>query len=165
MKVIERGLHETLVTEALAKRIAQLDDTLHAQNRPIRKEEAGDRLALHLSRCLMRAIDCIPESDRLSKGVDLTQRVIDEIDNLGTSKERSGEYISGEPRILHAVTRTLPSGKTETIGEPLTPLLDTTLLTNAPGEPRVGKELEAEIDSADRIDVVMAFVRFSGIRP
>jgi superfamily II DNA or RNA helicase len=165
MKNIERGLHETLVTEALAERIARLDESLQAQNRPIRKEEAGDRLALHLSRCLMQAINSIPESDRLAKGVDLAQRVIDEIDKLGNSKERSDEYIAGEPRILHAVNRILPSGKTETIGEPLTPLLDTTLLTNAPGEPRVGKELEAEIDSADSIDVVMAFVRFSGIRP
>ena len=38
------------------------------------------------------------------------------------------------------------------------PLLDTTLLTNAPGEPRVGRQLLTEIESADTIDVVMAFV-------
>jgi len=49
--------------------------------------------------------------------------------------------------------------------EPLIPLLDTTLLTNAPGEPRVGHQLRTEIQSADRIDVVMAFVRRSGIGP
>src|SRR5262249_2926557 len=48
---------------------------------------------------------------------------------------------------------------------PLIPLLDTTLLTNAPGEPRVGSQLVAEIASADRLDVVMAFIRRSGIRP
>ncbi len=48
---------------------------------------------------------------------------------------------------------------------PLTPLLDTTLLTNSPGEPAVGHELRAEVHSADSIDVVMAFVRLSGINP
>lgn len=42
--------------------------------------------------------------------------------------------------------------------------MDTTLLTNAPDEPRVGRQLVAEIESADRIDVVMAFIRMSGIR-
>jgi hypothetical protein len=47
---------------------------------------------------------------------------------------------------------------------PLIPLLDTTLLTNAPGEPRVGSQVLAEIASADRIDIVMAFIRRSGIR-
>ena len=48
---------------------------------------------------------------------------------------------------------------------PLTPLLDTTVLTNAPGEPAVGHELRSEVQSADSIDVVMAFIRYSGIRP
>ena len=48
---------------------------------------------------------------------------------------------------------------------PLIPLLDTTLLTNAPGEPRVGSQILAEIESADSIDVVMAFVRRSGLLP
>ena len=49
--------------------------------------------------------------------------------------------------------------------EPLIPLLDTTLLTNAPGEPRVGNQLLTELHSADRIDLVMAFIRRSGIAP
>jgi HKD family nuclease len=40
-----------------------------------------------------------------------------------------------------------------------------THLTNAPGEPRVGSQLLTEIHSADRIDVVMAFVRRSGLTP
>ena len=55
-------------------------------------------------------------------------------------------------------------GVRETITRPLTPLLDTTVLTNAPGEPAVGHELRAEIPSADAIDVVMAFIRWSGVR-
>src|SRR6185369_1765633 len=38
-------------------------------------------------------------------------------------------------------------------------------LTNAPGEPGVGSQLRTEVHSADRIDVVMAFIRMSGIRP
>ena len=48
---------------------------------------------------------------------------------------------------------------------PLIPLLDTTLLTNAPGEPTLWSQLRSEIESADSIDVVMAFIRRSGIAP
>ena len=48
---------------------------------------------------------------------------------------------------------------------PITPLLDTTLLTNAPGEPRIGAQLLTEIPSTDAIDLVMAFIRKSGISP
>jgi len=39
------------------------------------------------------------------------------------------------------------------------------VFTNAPGEPAVGHELRAEVPSSDAIDVVMAFVRWSGVRP
>jgi superfamily II DNA or RNA helicase/HKD family nuclease len=38
------------------------------------------------------------------------------------------------------------------------------VFTNAPGEPAVGHELGAEVPSADSIDVVMSFVRWSGVR-
>jgi superfamily II DNA or RNA helicase len=67
--------------------------------------------------------------------------------------------------VLRAIRQKLPNGQLELIPKPLIPLLDTTLLTNAPGEPRVGHQIEAEIASADRIDVVMAFIRLTGINP
>jgi hypothetical protein len=64
--------------------------------------------------------------------------------------------------VLHAILQRRPDGTPQPITEPLIPLLDTTLLTNAPGEPRVGRQIEAEIHSADRIDLVMAFIRRTG---
>src|SRR5581483_11476905 len=67
--------------------------------------------------------------------------------------------------VLRAVLGLRPDGSLDELTEPLIPLLDTTLLTNAPGEPRVGSQLVTEIHSADRIDVVMAFIRMSGIAP
>jgi hypothetical protein len=77
----------------------------------------------------------------------------------------SGDSPVAPAAVLHAILARLPDGRSETIPEPLIPLLDTTLLTNAPGEPRAGGQLVAEIASADRLDVVMAFIRRSGIRP
>ena len=165
MSELARGLHETLVTEALEARIARLDGALRAQERPLRREEAGDRLALHLARCLARAIEALPEVERVARGVALSHRIVDEIEREIGATAPSGDAVAAAGRVLHAVARERPDGRPEIIGEPLTPLLDTTLLTNAPGEPNVGREVAAEIDSADRIDVVMAFVRYSGIRP
>ena len=59
----------------------------------------------------------------------------------------------------------LPDGSAEEIRPPLIPLLDTAILTNAPGEPSVGSQVLTEIHSADSIDLVMAFIRFTGIAP
>ena len=57
-----------------------------------------------------------------------------------------------------------PDGSPRAIGRPLTPLRDTVLMTNARGEPGVGRELAAEVESAERIDLVCAFIRWTGIR-
>ena len=47
---------------------------------------------------------------------------------------------------------------------PSTPLSQTALLTNAPGEPNLSHELRSELVSADAVDLLCAFVKFSGIR-
>ena len=67
--------------------------------------------------------------------------------------------------VLHAIGRRRPDGSVHLPNHPLIPLLDTTLLTNAPGEPRVGAQILAEIESADEIDIVMAFIRRTGLAP
>jgi len=77
---LHRGLHDTLLTPALAARLERLDASLTATERPLRREEAGDRLALHLSHCLMRAIDSMPEKERVARGVEPAQRIVDQIE-------------------------------------------------------------------------------------
>ena len=47
---------------------------------------------------------------------------------------------------------------------PKTPLNEAALLTNAPDEPSLAPELKAEIESADRIDLLCAFVMWRGLR-
>ncbi|MDO4610309.1 hypothetical protein [Corynebacterium sp.] len=49
------------------------------------------------------------------------------------------------------------------LSRPLTPLTEASLLTNAMNEPRVGRELSSEMRSADRVDVLMAFVKYAGV--
>ena len=47
---------------------------------------------------------------------------------------------------------------------PVTPLSSAALLTNAPEEPSLGAELRAELASADRVDLLCAFIRWHGVR-
>jgi hypothetical protein len=59
-------------------------------------------------------------------------------------------------------TALLP-GQVATI-RPLIPLADSTLLVNASCEPSVGQALIHEIPSAQRIDLLCAFIKWSGLR-
>ncbi|GAA2110222.1 DEAD/DEAH box helicase [Microlunatus panaciterrae] len=47
---------------------------------------------------------------------------------------------------------------------PHTPLSETSLLTNSPGEPNISFEIKTELASADAVDLLCAFIRFAGVR-
>jgi hypothetical protein len=157
------GLYEVLVTEGLQVRLEDLAERLPTEQRGLQAAEAPDRIAWHLSREIERALNDVGENDRARVGIEVARALID----------RLGELVSADPSVrpvdpatvLHAVLGRRPDGTPDAITTPLTPLLDTTLLTNAPGEPNLWNQLRSEIESADAIDVVMAFIRRSGISP
>ncbi len=165
MAAASRGLYEVLITEALEEQLLLLGGSFEAIRGRLRASEAPDRIALHLARVVERAISAIDEGERTAIGIDLARRLIDVIRTLPSANDLAAERPAVLGEVLHSVVGHLPDGRPESIAEPLIPLLDTTLLTNAPGEPRVGHQVLTEIHSADRIDVVMAFIRRSGIAP
>ncbi|UXA18802.1 DEAD/DEAH box helicase family protein [Mycobacterium sp. SMC-4] len=162
MSELNPGIYEALVTETLRARLVSLD-SLFRPARPLHKAEAADRIALHLSRQIEQSLAAVSEDSRVRVGIEVAQALIArlaEFVNVDTSDTPT------EPgEVLHAILEPRPDGTPRPITEPLIPLLDTTLLTNAPGEPGLLNQLDAEIDSADAIDVVMAFIRRSGINP
>lgn len=165
MSKLPRGLYEVLVTELLAEQLRDLGDGRVPEADDLRNAEAADRVALHIGSLVTKAIDEAPEKDRAEVGLRLGRHLVGQIiDQVGAEK-LGGEKLADPTRVLRAIRNSLPDGSPESIQIPLTPLLDTTLLTNSPGEPHVGREIQTEIASADRIDIVMAFIRRTGIAP
>jgi superfamily II DNA or RNA helicase/HKD family nuclease len=161
----KRGLYEVLITESLASSLRDLDGHHAARTGSLRPAEASDRIALHLGRVVARALAGISDGERVAIGIRLARQIVAQIAQTITDAELQPDAPIEPGTVLQAILGRLPDGTPERIPEPLIPLLDTTLLTNAPGEPRVGHQILTEIRSADRIDVVMAFVRRSGILP
>jgi superfamily II DNA or RNA helicase len=162
------GLHEALLTRRLEELLRQLPDatTLLADVAELRDAEASDRISRHIAGVLARAIDQAPEGKRSDEAVRIAAALIRRLEALMDGKrDLSGDEPVEPARVLVALLKRLPDGRPQPIERPLTPLLDTTVFTNAPGEPAVGHELRAEVPSADAIDVVIAFVRWSGVRP
>ncbi len=161
--MIESGLYEQLVTEALRSELEALDGGLTPSPRPLHTAEAADRIALHLSRRIQRTLESVGDSDRVRVGIEVARDLIARLAAIVESETAETPVQPGA--VLHAILQSRPDGKPQTNTEPLIPLLDTTLLTNAPGEPGLLHQLDAEIESADEIDVLMAFIRRSGINP
>jgi superfamily II DNA or RNA helicase/HKD family nuclease len=158
------GLHEALLTEALATLVEQLDANLQPETAPLAAADAHDRIALHVARFIERAVRTLPEADRATRGIALARDIVDRVcarlDLPDVPVHRPVE----PPVVFRSVTRRRPDGEFVPPDRPLTPLLDTCLMTNATGEPRIGAQIASEIPSAQRIDLVMAFIRWTGVR-
>jgi len=164
---LRAGLHEALLTRGLQDLLTQLpDDALLAEVAELRDAEASDRISRHLAGLLAREIERAPEGSRSEEAVRIAVALIERLKSITNGKDDLHDDEPVDPgRVLIALMERLPDGRPQRIERPLTPLLDTTVFTNAPGEPAVGHELRAEVPSADSIDLVMAFVRWSGVRP
>ena len=93
MPDLTRGLHESVVTDGLDEALRGLDGTLEAERVELGVAEAADRLALHLQRAIARAVESIPERDRVETGVASTPRPIERHAHCG-----AGRHVFHAPR-------------------------------------------------------------------
>jgi len=159
------GLFEQVITEELDLQLQGLAAIVVPIREELRPAEAADRVALHLARVVQRALADVPDERRTKVGIELARQLIDAIAGALPKSEVGGARPVASGELLRAIATVMPDGSAEQIPAPLIPLLDTALLTNAPGEPRVGLQIATEIASANGIDVLMAFVRQTGVMP
>ena len=131
----------------------------------LRDADAADRYGTHVGTLVARIVGSLNEAERTADGAPLLDRVLDLLAELAPDSGVRDDRIASPPRVLEGVRARRPDGSIAPLELPLTPIRDTTVLTNARGEPAIQHELAAEIPSATGIDVVMAFVRWSGVRP
>lgn len=135
---LRRGLYETLVTEALDAELSMLPKSLSFERSELESAEAADRVALHIARVVERALATQPDKDRVRVASALAREVVNLVVRTTDTSEFERERPVDPTAVLRTIRSLLPDGRPESIAGPLIPLLDTTLLTNAPGEPRVG---------------------------
>jgi superfamily II DNA or RNA helicase/HKD family nuclease len=164
---LKPGLHEALLTRRLEELLGHIvDGPLAAELSDLRDAEASDRVSRHIAAIAARAIDRASEGQRSDEALRVAAAVTESLQSLaGTKHDLTADELADPARVLVALLQRLPDGRAQQLERPLTPLLDTTVFTNAPGEPAVGHELRAEVPSADAIELVMAFIRWSGVRP
>lgn len=158
---LEVGLYEAPITFALERELEAVRSEV-VRRSGLHPAEAPDRIALHLGRQVLGALRSVSDKSRAEVGRELVRLVLEQI-VATTEVDLTDQGLLDPAEILRSVGVIQPDGSVRHPTPPLIPLLDTTLLTNAPGEPSVGHQISAEIDSAQQIDVLMAFIRKSGI--
>ena len=74
--MIEPGLYERLVTEALRDELQAIGARFTESSRSLHTAEAADRIALHLSRRIQRTLESVGDSDRVRVGIEVARDLI-----------------------------------------------------------------------------------------
>ncbi|MDB4426360.1 DUF3427 domain-containing protein, partial [bacterium] len=118
MSYPDRGLHETLITEALAASLDELDPSLNAENGPLGDADAPDRIALYIGRAVRRAIEGLPEKERAAKGVRLAKDLIAQVGRSISEEVIEGDIPVEPGQLLRAVRARRPDGSPEPVEAP-----------------------------------------------
>ena len=160
--LLPKGIYENLLTSELQRRLDNLDAKNHiARISEIDPSLAGDFLTRSLSEHIQRALKTLGKGKDSKNIYLLANRILQTI----------GEYddsLSFLQDLTYQNTADNLLTEIHSIGEsnierPSTPLTFPSLFTGASGSPQLGKELELELESADRVDLLVSFIKSAGI--
>ena len=151
---IPHGVTQILLTEGLADALAKHDDEVETNKQKIDKVEVPERFARHVGKVVARKLDSIESPEKRSKVVRQIMELLKHVDE--TPVHPPAELTAVLPKRSVNNYRFLET-------RPQTPLNDAALLTNAKGDPSLIGEIRSEIATADNVDLLCAFVKWSGL--
>ncbi|MFF5722864.1 DUF3427 domain-containing protein [[Kitasatospora] papulosa] len=152
------GLYETLITQRLEERVKRLDtEKLRAIDEIVGAESTPHLLSRHIANVVRRILQGLTPAEQ----VLAANHILDSLNTFEGANEWVDLVVDG-PRQLLAVAEQQAPGVYAV--RPATPLSDAALITNAPEDPSLGFELRAELATADRVDLLCAFVKWHGLR-
>ncbi|AIJ24064.1 type III restriction protein res subunit [Amycolatopsis methanolica 239] len=153
MEPLADGVYEAVRTHRLDRALEAARGRFTPEFNAVDDADAPDVIARHVAEAVRRVIADEPDGGRR---VELANRVLSQ---LAAEDERLTDALQQ----LIALSEVTGTGARKHI-RPVTPLSQAALLTNAREEPSLSAELRAELASADRVDLLCAFIRWPGLR-
>jgi hypothetical protein len=154
---VQPGPRDHLITQGLDQLLSQVDSAL-VDRASLDGAEAPTRLSRHLATVIERALRA---ADDPTVQAALINGLLVSAIGIG----EPSELIAVPPEVWQGLRRPAErlGGKPTAIAAPSVPLSTSDLLVNAEGQPNIGSELRLELESADTVDLLCAFVIWSGV--
>ena len=167
--MLHHGLYEQVINNALNSELAEIPEARKAVA-PIDKAEASKVLAQYLADVVQKGLDNVLDNGGdISAQIALTNQIVNLIQNATKEADFAALGVDQRAEQLLALLREadplLAVGKTASdLSRPETSIAQSSLFTGAIHEPQMYTELKKEIVSADRIDMLVSFIKWSGLR-
>lgn len=156
---VVHGIYEALLDERLRDVLAQHPE-LRTVFGKIDLEEQPAKYAAFVSKVLEKALHDVSDA---AVRLELCNRILSSIaDQQGMVHLPKHMLVAAEKPVLLEITP--PNYGAPGVPRPHTPLDESSLFTGAPREPQLAHELLQEMRSADGVDILISFIKWSGLR-
>lgn len=156
------GLYEDVVSDALASHLETLAKSANVGRAPLSGADAIDHLSDAIHQAARIALDAIQGQHAETKRLALANELLRVLQSHAGASLGAGESRLRSELLLHVARRGALADEARPPARPSTPLARSDLFVNAE---KVGvvSEIRSEIESADRIDLIVAFIKWSGL--
>lgn len=159
MSTLPHGIYEALLDEELGS-ILQQHPELRSIFGKLDPEEEPGRYAAFVAKLLERALRLEDDPDTRRR---LCNELIERIAGVLANESFNGNRLVGaEKQLLLEISP--PNLAQGGIPRPETALVESSLFTGSPGDPQLAHELGREMRSADAVDLLVSFIKWSGLR-
>ena len=160
MGALPHGLYEEVLLDA-RQRLLQ-SPHLRCQISTLDPAESHYRLADAIRRVLISSLDAVDpgEGDKVLRQIQLCNEVLELVRDRVSGFANAGMTVATPGRQLLAAW----PGDAPNVQRPDTPLATAYLLTGAPLDPTLESQLRKELASADRVDILCSFIKWTGLR-
>ena len=166
--MLHPGLYEQVINNALNRELSEVPEACKS-TAPIDTAEASKVLAQYLTEVVQKGLDNVQDNGGIEAQIELANQIVSiiqtttkEADFAALGVDRQAEQLLA---LLWKNDPRLAAGKAaKDIERPETSLAQSSLFTGAIHEPQMYTELKKEIVSADRIDMLVSFIKWSGLR-
>lgn len=163
------SLYEQVINTALNRELSEISDARKSVA-PIDKAEASKVLARYLADVVQKGLENVADNGGdISMQIGLANQIVTLIQNTTGEADFAALSVDQRAEQLLALLREqdprLAVGKTAAdLSRPETSIAQSSLFTGAIHEPQMYTELKKEIVSANRIDMLVSFIKWSGLR-
>ncbi|MFA9397634.1 MAG: DUF3427 domain-containing protein [Clostridiaceae bacterium] len=161
---LKRGIYEQVINKSLNEEIKKNIDTIDIYKDDMDTTNSSELLSNYLKYILKKGLNYYSsKSEDVLKQIGIANRIINEFAEL-IEDDEFNDYAIDEMQILKGIFNKDNIKKDMKKIQPITSISKSSLFTGAHSEPTVFSELNKEIRSADRVDLLVSFIKFSGLR-
>jgi len=165
--MLRNGLYEQVINKALEGELATTDKLV--ETAPIDGGESSKVLSKYIAEIIEKGLDNVRDNGgALSDQVELVNKIVATIMTETKEAEFDSMAVAKRAEQLLALfdkkDNAFALNEKAEIVRPETSIAQSSLFTGAIHEPQMFTELKKEIVSADRIDMLVSFIKWSGLR-